>query len=306
MTLNQNRKQAAGTLMALAAGCLWGLSGTVGQYLFDQKGVGTSWLTAIRMIFAGAVLLAVAGFTARPQLKALLTRPRKLVHLATFSVAGLMFCQYTYLTAIRYSNSATATALQYLGQALILLVACVQGRRLPFLREEAALALALGGVFLLATHGDPRNLVLTPQGLGWGLVSALALMLYTLLPGGLIRDYGSVPVLGSGMVLGGLVLGAAIRVWETPFPADPGALLGILYIVLLGTALPYTLYLQSVCWIGGVKASMFACVETVSAALATFLWLKTPLVRHDWAAFGLILAMSLLLAKKDTAPAKTK
>ena len=293
--------------MALGAGCLWGLSGTVGQYLFNQQGVSTSWLTAIRMIFAGALLLVLAVAGSRPQLKALFSKPRQVVHLATFSVAGLMFCQYTYLTAIRYSNSATATALQYLGQALILLVACVQGHRLPFLREEGALVLALGGIFLLATHGNPRNLVLTPQGLGWGLISALALMLYTLLPGSLIAKYGSVPVLGSSMLLGGLVLGAAIQVWETPFPTSPGALVGIVYIVILGTALPYTLYLQSVTWIGGVKASMFACVETVSAALATFLWLKTPLVGLDWVAFGMILAMSLLLAKKDRpSPAKAK
>lgn len=300
-------RQFIGIIMALTAACFWGLSGTIGQYLFAQKGVDTTWLTAIRMIFAGLLLLTLAVAKYRPQLAGLFSRPWKVIRLITFAVAGLMFCQYTYFTAIRYSNSATGTALQYLGQALILIVACCQERRLPRLREEIALVLAIGGVFLLATHGDPGNLALTPQGLFWGLISAVALMLYTLLPGSLIEEYGSIPVIGSAMLLGGLILGLTARVWEIPVTLDSGALAGVIYIIVLGTAIPYTLYLQSVCWIGGVKASMFACVETVSAALATFFWLGTPLASMDWVAFGMILAMGLLLAWKGPAspPLKT-
>lgn len=284
--------------MALGSGILWGMSGTVGQYLFAYKGLQTHWLTTMRMVIAGTLMVAISLVKYRPQLRGLFSTKRNIAHLMVFSIGGLMFCQYTYLTAISHSNSATATALQYLGQVLILLVTCVQMRRLPYRQEAVALVLAIGGVFLLATHGDPGNLALTPLGLSWGLISAVSLMTYTLLPGPLIDRYGSIPVIGSGMLAGGILLSLAIRVWTIPVALDMGAVLGMAYIIILGTAVPYTLYLQSVSYIGGVKASMYACVETVSAAVATFLWLHTPLVAMDWLAFAMIVTMALLLAYK--------
>lgn len=39
-----------------------------------------------------------------------------------------MTCQYTYLAAIRYSNSATATVLQYMGRTHLLWV-CLRARK---------------------------------------------------------------------------------------------------------------------------------------------------------------------------------
>ncbi len=52
-----------------------------------------------------------------------------------------MTCQYTYLAAIRYSNSATATVLQYMGQALILLWVCLRARKPARLHEPVSAAL---------------------------------------------------------------------------------------------------------------------------------------------------------------------
>ena len=41
-----------GVVLALCAGVFWGLSGTVGQYLFTRKGVYAGVLTVIRMLGA--------------------------------------------------------------------------------------------------------------------------------------------------------------------------------------------------------------------------------------------------------------
>lgn len=134
------------------------------------------------------VLLGGALVRHRPQLRAIWSDRRDALRLVLFSVGGLMTCQYTYLAAIRYSNSATATVLQYMGQALILLWVCLRARRLPTRREGVALVLALLGAFLLATHGRlDRGSRSRRQALFWGLCAAVALMLYTLLPGDLLR-----------------------------------------------------------------------------------------------------------------------
>ena len=44
--------------MALAGGTCWGFSGCCGQYLFEQKGIEAPWLVAVRLFFAGIILVA--------------------------------------------------------------------------------------------------------------------------------------------------------------------------------------------------------------------------------------------------------
>ena len=80
--------------------------------------------------------------------------------------------------------------------------------------------------------------------------------------------------------------------------------LGVGAIVLIGTALAFTLYLQGVSDIGSVKASMIACVEPVSATVISALWLKTKFTGIDIVGLMAILTAVLLLSKKDNSRAK--
>lgn len=116
--------------------------------------------------------------------------------LVVFGVCGLWVSQYTYLTAIQYSNSGTATVLQYIGPVLIMAVTCVRTWQLPNRIEVAAIVLTLLGVALLATHGDPSSLVISPKGLTWGLLAAVGFLLYTTLPVGLMQRWGNLAVTG--------------------------------------------------------------------------------------------------------------
>ena len=243
--MNEKSKMLRGCLCAALGGVCWGASGTVGQYLFTYKNMDSTVLTVLRLFLAGALLFASALVRRRAQLRALWSDRRDAARLALFAIAGLTTCQYTYLAAIRYSNSATATVLQYSGQALILLWVCLRARRLPTKREAAALVLALLGAFLLATHGSFTALALSPQALFWGLCAAVALMLYTLLPGDLLHRYDVSVCTGSGMLLGGVVLLLVTRAWRIPVALDPAAVLGVLEISVVGTALAFTLYCRA-------------------------------------------------------------
>lgn len=55
------RKTLRGTICAILGGFCWGMSGTVGQFLFTQKGIDSGWLTVVRMLCAGVILLASAA-----------------------------------------------------------------------------------------------------------------------------------------------------------------------------------------------------------------------------------------------------
>lgn len=295
-------KTARGILCTLSGAIMWGFSGTCGQYLFTYKQIDPAWLTVTRMLFAGIILLA-AGFAGqRKAMLGIFKHKRDLLQLIIFAILGLTACQYTYMTAISYSNAGTATVLQYLGPLLIMLVSCAAVRRLPTGQEAAAILLAVCGTFLLATHGNFHSLVIAPLGLSWGLASAVALMLYTMLPVKIIRRWGSTAVTGYGMLIGGIFLYALTRRWTRQPAFDLETLLAVTAIVLLGTALSFTLYLKGVSLIGSVKASMIACVEPVSAALFSAAWLGTKFTAADVIGLAAIISTVLLLTKKSRRP----
>lgn len=291
-----DRATLRGVVFALLAGVSWGFSGTLGQYLFTVKGVSASWLTVWRMVISGGVLLLLTAVRKPIALKRVWRSRRDAIQLIIFALCGLMAVQYAYMQAIHYSNAGTATAVQYLGEAFILIYACITGRRLPKLAETTALLLAMGGIFLLATHGDPLNMVLSGQGLFWGLTSALALMLYTLLPARLIAKYDSISITGYGLLIGGAALALLTRPWEQSVTLDAGLLAAMGGVILVGTVCSFTMYLQSAVDLGGVKAGLLASVETVSAPFFAIIWLHTRFEPMDYIGFVCIMIMVLLLA----------
>lgn len=294
--MNQKTVALRGILCAVFGGICWGFSGTMGQFLSASKGVETSWIVTVRMLTAGVILLTVMALR-QPKALAAVWRVRKdAVRLVIFAVLGLVSCQFTYLECIACSNSATGTALNYLGQMMILLYVCFTTRRLPTRWEMTALLLAALGVFFLATHGDVHTLVLSPQALFWGLVGAAMVVVYSALPQNLLKIYGSPAVTGWGMLVGGGFLFFASRFWAVPVDLDLEVVLGALLIAVVGTAAAFTLYLQGVKDIGPVKTSLLSCTELVTAGVLTCVWLKTPLVLQDFIGMGLILGMVAFLA----------
>ncbi len=291
-----------GVALALVGGVGWGFSGACAQYLFGKYGLDATWLTTVRMLSAGALLLCVAFAMKRKELLRMLKSPASLVRLAIFAVFGLMLCQFTYLMAINYSNAGTATVLEYIGPVLIVAATCLSGRRLPHAREIAAMACVVLGTFLLATHGNPGELALSPQALFWGLAAAVTVAIYTIAPGDLMKTYGSLPVVACGMLIGAVALGVATQSWEAAPALGEGGLdaAGIVVLVaglvLVGTVIGFSAYLQAVADIGAAKASLIASIETVSATVFAVLWLGTQFEAIDFAGFVFIMATVFLLA----------
>ena len=294
--MNQKTVALRGVLCAVFGGICWGFSGTMGQFLSASKGVETSWIVTVRMLTAGVILLSVMALRQPKALTAVWRVRKDAVRLVIFAVLGLVSCQFTYLECIACSNSATGTALNYLGQMMILLYVCFTTRRLPTRWEMTALLLAALGVFFLATHGDVHTLVLSPQALFWGLVGAAMVVVYSALPQNLLKVYGSPAVTGWGMLVGGGFLFFVSRFWTIPVDLGLEVVLGALLIAVVGTAAAFTLYLQGVKDIGPVKTSLLSCTELVTAGVLTCVWLKTPLVLQDFIGMGLILGMVAFLS----------
>lgn len=297
--MEDKKIQIRGIICTLLGGIFWGFSGACGQFLFMQEGVNSSWLTTVRMISAGIILLTYSFIKDRKNITAIWRNGKDALRLVLFAIIGLMFCQYAYLTAISYSNAGTATVLQYLGPLFIMVLVCIKKLKLPEKKEIAAIILAILGTFLLATHGSTQNLVLSREGLIWGILAALGLMLYTLLPSKIISKWGSLVVTGYGMLIGGVFLGILVRAWNIEVSIDIRGMFAVGAIIIVGTVAAFTLYLQGVSDIGAVKASMLASIEPVSAAIFSAVWLGTQFMIIDIAGFVCIMATVFLLTKKE-------
>lgn len=59
--MEQKKKETLGTVMAVCGGICWGFSGCCGQFLFETRGAKAPWLVALRLLFAGIIMI-VMGF----------------------------------------------------------------------------------------------------------------------------------------------------------------------------------------------------------------------------------------------------
>ena len=216
-----------------------------------------------------------------------------------FALFGLVLNQYAYLSAIRYTNAGTATVLQYATPVLVLIYACLRSRVLPSWTEVVAIVLAIGGVFMMATHGNLSELAITPAGLFWGILSAFTYAAYLLLPAQLIRTYGSLPVISLSMLLGGLLFPLFSQAWNYSFDMTGTNLLALFGIVGIGTIFAYTVFLHGVSIVGAVKGSLLASVEPVASVLLTVLVMGTQFYLTDFVGMVLIIAAVLLISLRD-------
>ena len=285
-----------GIIYAIVGGVFWGFSGTCGEFVFKNYDVSSTWVCSVRILSAGLILLAVSFIKYRPQLFALFKNWHDMLQMIIFGIFGLLMSQYCYLTAIEYSNAGTATVLQYVGPVMIMVITCFAGRRLPNLPELLALILAVGGTFLIATHGDFGSLSITREALVFGLLSALALVFYTMLPAKIIPKYGTIPVIGCGMTVSGIVLFLAVRPHTYDVQIGFAGIAAMCGLIIVGTVLAYTVYLMGAQYAGAVKASVACSVEPVAAAVFSAVWIGNKFIFIDIIGFAAIISAVVILS----------
>lgn len=291
-------KRALGYFLAVGAATLWGVSGNFAQFLFQQRGVDSAWMVTVRLLLAGLILLLI-GFVRGLDLFAVWRTRRDSLILVSFAIFGMLGVQFTYFAAIRTSNAATATVLQYLGPVFIALWYAWSDKRVPRPLEICAIILAVAGTVLLVTHGDLSSLAISVESLIWGLLSALTLAYYSIQPIPLLRRFDSSIVVGWGMLIGGVAISCARPPWHVSGVWDLAAFGSATFIILLGSLAAFYAYLSSVGMIGANTASLLACAEPLSATIVAVAWLGVPFGAADWLGTAFILATIALLTLSE-------
>ena len=253
-----------GMLNVLIAAVLWGSSGVCAQFIMQESQMSSPFLTMTRLLFAGLILLML-GFVHGDRIFRVLQNRRDALSLLFFSL------QFTFLMTIEKSNAATATVLQFLSPTIIVAWFALARKARPTPLVLGAICTSLAGTFLLVTHGNPTTLSISPAALFWGIASAFAAAFYTML----LPFYG-----GQG----------------TDFVVNGSLLLAFFYLVVIGTSLTFSLYLNGAQKIGGAKAGILSCAEPLSSALLSLLLLGITFTLPDWLGTLLILASVVLIA----------
>ena len=287
-----------GTLCALLGGVSWGFSANCAEVLMGDYGVSVEWISCVRLACAAVFFAGLALARSRRALADLATDRPALARVAGFALLGILLTQVSYLSAIRFAGAGPALLLEQLGLVLVMLFACVTARRLPSVREGAGLAFALVGVVLIATQGDLGNLTMPPEGLAWGLVSAVALAFYNLMPVRPLARYGAIPVTALAMAMASIASLVCFRPWEEAGSLPPAGWAVLAGIVVVGTVVAYLLFVQGIKDAGPVRAGMLGSVEPVSALVISALWLGTPVSGWDAAGAAAIVAMVCLIAQR--------
>ena len=284
-----------GIVLTLVGGIFWGVGGSCGQYLFENKEVNSGLLVPIRL-FAAGLLILVLQLIRKEKIFDIWKEKRDAAETLLFALFGMMLCQYSYFTTIQYSNAGTATVLQYTGPAMILVYLCVKAKRWPKAYEIAALIFSCGGVFVLATHGDLSSLALPPEALFWGIIAAVTLVVYNLQPIRIIAKFSTLTVMGWGMTIGGIVLTAIMRPWKVSAVWDGETAAALSFIVLFGTIAAFYCYLTGVRLVGAANASLLACIEPIAATIVAAAWLKVRFTPIDLVGFALTITAVVIIS----------
>lgn len=300
--MNKNKK--IGYLLAITGGLFWSISGVCGQFLFQHKGWTPEGLVPIRLLLAGTGLTLWSLIGRGKSTFDVLKTPKSLISLLVFAIFGLAMCQYTYFKAISLSNAAITTAIQYCSPAVITFYLLVFKGKRPTVYEGISAVLAISGVYILSTHMETDTLSISPDALFFALLSMIAVAIYTLQPAKLLSTYGTVPVTGLGMFFGGVLM----CIVSPPLPGigkiDLSALGAFLCIVVLGSILSFTFFLEGVRRLGPATGNILSSTEPIGSAILCLVLMGTRFVMWDYIGMVLIISTVFVLYFGDNKTAK--
>lgn len=295
--MDKQSKSRLWTILAALAAVMWGISGLFAESLFKVSSKITPiWLTQIRLIISGIVLLIIATVLHQKPFSVLKDKKNTL-HIIAYGVFGLLPVQVFYFIAIEMANASIATILQFIGPFFVLTYLAVTHQQVLRKLDVLAAILAFIGVFLLSTHGNFNQLAITPLALFFGLLSALGETSYTLIPVKLVKRVSSLVVTGWGMLFAGI--GLMIVYPQFPaIPNTPRVWLDVSAIIIIGTIIPFQIMANALRYVKPSTVSLLDAFEPLSATVGSVLIFSLVMSGMDW--LGTLLVIGSVLALNFT------
>ena len=284
------RYEIIGIILTLLGATLWGVSGTSVQFVGNFRNMNLEWLLTMRLITAGLLTVLYGWIRQGNAIFNVFRNWRDTLGLIIFGVFGMALCQYTYFRSIVIAGAGIATVLQYLAPSMIIIYLLVRYGKRPSTGEIISVILALAGTICLMGNNGFSFESFRSDVLFWGLLSAVGVAVYSVSPVRLLATYGTIPIVGFGMLLSGLVAAALFQQPHSYATWDVWTVVGCFNVVFLGTIVSFNAYLEGVKRIGAVPGSILSSIEPISAAF--FGW---ALLGNQFNWIG-ILGMAMIIA----------
>jgi drug/metabolite transporter (DMT)-like permease len=247
----------------------------VAKLLFRDRGVDPLTLVVIRADLAALIFLGVLALFRRKELR---VGGREFGAAAAVGLGGLMTNNYLYFLTLSLTGVATALLLQYQAPVLVALYTVLVTRQRLSRRLVAALGLALVGCALVLRAYDLEALRLSLPGVLAGLGTAVAFAFYILASRAALARMSAGALLTYAYLSAAVAWSAAAPPWQFVAREYPAAVWGaFLAIGLLGTVIPFGLFIGGLRYLPAAQASIVSTLEPVVAAAVAFLVLGESL-----------------------------
>ena len=284
------RYEIIGIILTLLGATLWGVSGTSVQFVGNFRNMNLEWLLTMRLITAGLLTVLYGWIRQGNAVFNVFRNWRDTLGLVIFGVFGMALCQYTYFRSIVIAGAGIATVLQYLAPSMIIIYLLMRYGKRPSTGEIISVILALVGTICLMGNNGFSFESFRSDVLFWGLLSAVGVAVYSVSPVRLLATYGTIPIVGFGMLLSGLVAAALFQQPHSYAIWDVWTVVGCFNVVFLGTIVSFNAYLEGVKRIGAVSGSILSSIEPISAAFFGWALLGN---QFNWVG---ILGMAMIIA----------
>lgn len=282
------------TFLAAMAAVMWGISGLFAKGLFNiSSKITPMWLTQIRLIVSGIVLLILAAILKQKPVATLKNRHDAWIILA-YGIFGLLPVQLFYFMCIQVANASVATILQFIGPFFVLGYLALTHKQVMRRLDILAAICAFIGVFLLSTHGQFNHLAITPVALFWGLLSAVGEATYTLIPVNIVKRVSSMVVTGLGMLFAGISL-VIIHPQFQAIPNKPAVWFYTGAVIVIGTIIPFQIMANALRYVVPSTASLLDAFEPFSATVGSVICFGLVMMPMDWVGSILVVLAAMAL-----------
>ena len=263
----QTQKKLRGMLLASLASSLWAISGISGEILFKKFNFSSDWLVSTRTLISGILLFLIVIFIEKKSVLKPLKNKRDCAGIILFGTAGMYLVQYTYFKTIELSNVSFATILQFTAPFFIFIYESIKNKKVPAVSTVILLFMTILGVIFIVTKGNFSNLSVSLEALLLGIISAIMIAFYSTYPKKLLKKYGSITVVGWGMIVGSIISNIIHPIWKIEGDVNTQSIIQVMIVVILGTSIAYLIYIASLNYISSSLAGILTAFEPVLAAI---------------------------------------
>ncbi len=283
----------------MGAASLWGTTGVISKITYAQTNVGPISLAFFRLIFA---IPALTLLVAIKKYEVSLTR-REVVLFAAFGFVSLTIFETVFLTSFVYTTVQHAAALLYTAPAFVAVLSWFILKEHLTKQKLAAIVLSMLGAFLILglVRGEPIFATNTQIGDWLAVAAGLTYSSWYIFGKVLGRNreaavtsllalcFGAMFLFPLMIGLQGLRLPQGLLAWQL-----------VATVGIFPTAIAYVLYLSGLRLLDATKASVFAIVEPVSAAVFGYWFFHEILSYDSLVGFMLIISSIVIISSSKT------